>query len=144
MRRNRHITPKNFPESENQREGLKYFEFIKMKLTRVLEQDQFINDYIIRIELEKKIADFLMLTDMSLHKSICVNGMAGVRWFLNTTSTSVVGSPLDYKLQAYLMAKNKYTILLSKYDVFKEKEKSVEYAANVVGLQTPRMKRSNS
>jgi hypothetical protein len=82
-----------------------------------------------------------MLKDMSLHKSIFVNGMARVRTFFNTTTKRVVCSSLCDKLQAYLNAKNKYTILLSKYDVFKEKEKSVEYAANVVGLQTPRMKR---
>jgi len=82
-----------------------------------------------------------MLKDMSLHKSICLNGMARMRTFFNTTTKSVNRFSLGDKLEAYLNAKNKYTILLSKYDVFKDKEKSVEYAANVVGLQTPRMKK---
>ena len=42
------------------------------------------------------------------------------------------------KVESYLTAKSDYESLLSKYDVFKQKEKSIEYAAAVVGLKPPK------
>ena len=42
------------------------------------------------------------------------------------------------KVESYLNAKSDYESLLSKYDVFKQKEKSIEYAAAVVGLKPPK------
>lgn len=48
---------------------------------------------------------------------------------------------LNLKLEGYMRAKSRYDALLSRYDIFKAKEKSTEYAAEIVGLKLPKSPR---
>ena len=81
--------------------------------------------------------------DMIIHNFVRPNG-AHIHFknvFLSCTKRAQYGSSIEGKLREYMKAKTIYDSLLSKYDVFKQKEKSVEYAASVVGLRPPKIDR---
>ena len=81
--------------------------------------------------------------DMIIHNLVRRNGahIHCKNAFLGCTKRSQSGNSIEGKLREYMKAKTIYDSLLSKYDVFKQKEKSVEYAASVVGLRTPKIDR---
>jgi len=58
----------------------------------------------------------------------------------HVTSSSILtnSSKIESKLRFYLDAKQKYDKLLCSYDVFKDKAKSIDQAAQMVGLRLPR------
>ena len=77
---------------------------------------------------------------MMLQAHIIRYGEGLTRALAPGASFSSQKASITRKIRAFMDSKLKYDSLLSKYDVFKEKEKSIEYAAAVVGLKPPRMK----